>query len=147
MGEELRAGLPFSFSSANLSKPSERPSNFGLPVLIIPAPRKGSDVVASQPLTKRPEANQLILTKVKAEPGTSASSAAADLDVEPRPLTIVEDDDEGQHFSALEDCSTLDYVINEDGSCTCKLCGEKVASRTHWYRHKYKVKTWQKKVD
>ena len=35
--------------------------------------------------------------------------------------------------------TTLDYVVNEDGSCTCKLCGEVVASRTHWYRHKYKV--------
>ena len=34
---------------------------------------------------------------------------------------------------------TLDYLINEDGSCTCKLCGELTASRTHWYRHKYKV--------
>ena len=29
--------------------------------------------------------------------------------------------------------------MNEDGTCLCKLCGEKVASRTHWYRHKYKV--------
>ena len=34
---------------------------------------------------------------------------------------------------------TLDYFINENGTCTCKLCGEVVASRTHWYRHKYKV--------
>ena len=34
---------------------------------------------------------------------------------------------------------TLDYLINDDGTCTCKLCGEVTASRTHWYRHKYKV--------
>ena len=34
---------------------------------------------------------------------------------------------------------TLDYFINENGTCTCKLCGEVTASRTHWYRHKYKV--------
>ena len=34
---------------------------------------------------------------------------------------------------------TLDYVINDNGSCTCKLCGEVTQSRTHWYRHKYKV--------
>ena len=34
---------------------------------------------------------------------------------------------------------TLDYLINENGTCTCKLCGEVTASRTHWYRHKYKV--------
>ena len=35
---------------------------------------------------------------------------------------------------------TLDYMINDNGTCTCKLCGEVTASRTHWYRHKYKVK-------
>ena len=35
---------------------------------------------------------------------------------------------------------TLDYVINDNGTCTCKLCGEVTQSRTHWYRHKYKVK-------
>ena len=40
---------------------------------------------------------------------------------------------------------TLDYVINENGTCTCKLCGEVTQSRTHWYRHKYKVKKlWRK---
>ena len=37
------------------------------------------------------------------------------------------------------DDANLDYIMNEDGTCLCKLCGEKVASRTHWYRHKYKV--------
>ena len=36
---------------------------------------------------------------------------------------------------------TLDYLINDNGTCTCKLCGEVTASRTHWYRHKYKVQT------
>ena len=36
---------------------------------------------------------------------------------------------------------TLDYFINENGTCTCKLCGEVTASRTHWYRHKYKVRS------
>ena len=35
--------------------------------------------------------------------------------------------------------NSLDYSLNENGSCTCKLCGEIVSSRTHWYRHKYKV--------
>ena len=33
----------------------------------------------------------------------------------------------------------LDYSLNEDGSVTCKICRETVPSRTHWYRHKYKV--------
>ena len=40
---------------------------------------------------------------------------------------------------AVGDSSTLDYIVNDDGSCVCKLCGEVTASRTHWYRHKYKV--------
>lgn len=39
----------------------------------------------------------------------------------------------------LVDDYCLDYVLNDDGTCECKLCGEQVASRTHWYRHKYKV--------
>lgn len=30
-------------------------------------------------------------------------------------------------------------MIRGDGSVTCKLCGEILASRTHWYRHKYKL--------
>lgn len=33
----------------------------------------------------------------------------------------------------------MDYILNDDGSCACKLCGEVLVSRTHWYRHKYKV--------
>lgn len=33
----------------------------------------------------------------------------------------------------------LEYLIRDDGSVACKLCGEVLASRTHWYRHKYKL--------
>lgn len=33
----------------------------------------------------------------------------------------------------------LEYLMREDGSVVCKLCGEVLASRTHWYRHKYKL--------
>ena len=36
--------------------------------------------------------------------------------------------------------ANLDYTMNDDGSCVCKLCGELLPSRTHWYRHKYKVR-------
>ncbi|XP_017786470.1 PREDICTED: zinc finger and BTB domain-containing protein 11-like isoform X1 [Nicrophorus vespilloides] len=32
----------------------------------------------------------------------------------------------------------LEYIMRDDGSVVCKLCGELLASRTHWYRHKYK---------
>lgn len=33
----------------------------------------------------------------------------------------------------------LEYLIRPDGSVVCKFCGEVLASRTHWYRHKYKL--------
>lgn len=33
----------------------------------------------------------------------------------------------------------LEYLTRKDGSCVCKLCGEVLPSRTHWYRHKYKL--------
>ena len=52
--------------------------------------------------------------------------------------TATSTDDESQNNLQPDDPS-LDYIMNDDGSCQCKLCGEKVASRTHWYRHKYKV--------
>ena len=36
----------------------------------------------------------------------------------------------------------LDYSLNGNGSVTCKICKETVPSRTHWYRHKYKVNVY-----
>lgn len=33
----------------------------------------------------------------------------------------------------------LEYVLRDDGTVMCKVCGQILASRTHWYRHKYKV--------
>jgi hypothetical protein len=33
----------------------------------------------------------------------------------------------------------LEYMMRNDGSVVCKLCGEILQSRTHWYRHKYKL--------
>lgn len=33
----------------------------------------------------------------------------------------------------------LEYMTRNDGSVICKICGEILQSRTHWYRHKYKV--------
>lgn len=33
----------------------------------------------------------------------------------------------------------LEYMMRSDGSVVCKLCGEILQSRTHWYRHKYKL--------
>lgn len=37
----------------------------------------------------------------------------------------------------------LEYMIRNDGSVICKLCGEVLQSRTHWYRHKYKQHVMQ----
>ncbi|XP_056632562.1 zinc finger and BTB domain-containing protein 17-like isoform X1 [Diorhabda sublineata] len=37
----------------------------------------------------------------------------------------------------------LEYLVQPDGSVICKRCGEVLASRTHWYRHKYKVHVLQ----
>jgi len=59
---------------------------------------------------------------------TSADTTTDDEASKPNPDTDIVPDD-----------ANLDYIMNEDGTCLCKLCGEKVASRTHWYRHKYKV--------
>lgn len=33
----------------------------------------------------------------------------------------------------------LEYLIQDDGTVVCKWCGEVLPSRTHWYRHKYKL--------
>ncbi|CAH2268762.1 jg23785 [Pararge aegeria aegeria] len=33
----------------------------------------------------------------------------------------------------------LEYMLRNDGSVICRLCGEILQSRTHWYRHKYKL--------
>lgn len=33
----------------------------------------------------------------------------------------------------------MEYLTRSDGSVVCKLCGEVLQSRTHWYRHKYKL--------
>ncbi|CAG4963309.1 unnamed protein product [Parnassius apollo] len=37
----------------------------------------------------------------------------------------------------------LEYMTRNDGSVICKLCGEILQSRTHWYRHKYKIHVMQ----
>ena len=49
------------------------------------------------------------------------------------------DFDEGESESSMLCEPILDYSLNDDGSVTCKICRETVPSRTHWYRHKYKV--------
>lgn len=60
-------------------------------------------------------------------------------------IHFLTDDENGAIQSENEDnyekkkCELLEYLIHSDGTVVCKLCGEVLASRTHWYRHKYKV--------
>ena len=49
------------------------------------------------------------------------------------------DFNEGESETSMLCEPILDYTLNDDGSVTCKICRETVPSRTHWYRHKYKV--------
>lgn len=57
-------------------------------------------------------------------------------------LSEVPNDSEkdGDHDKTKESVRNdlLEYMIRNDGRVICKLCGEVLQSRTHWYRHKYK---------
>ena len=87
--------------------------------------------------------------KIKLEPGllqtlpSTESALATPLKVEIQDNYLDSDIEGALIIADSEEMSlanmTLDYFINENGTCTCKLCGEVTASRTHWYRHKYKV--------
>ncbi|XP_039295879.1 longitudinals lacking protein, isoforms H/M/V isoform X1 [Nilaparvata lugens] len=46
---------------------------------------------------------------------------------------------QGSGFGVLARRDLLEYVVQHDGSVICKWCGEWLPSRTHWYRHKYKL--------
>ncbi|KAF2904439.1 hypothetical protein ILUMI_01740 [Ignelater luminosus] len=46
---------------------------------------------------------------------------------------------EGSENYERKKSELLEYLTRHDGSVVCKLCGEVLASRTHWYRHKYKL--------
>lgn len=74
------------------------------------------------------------------------------IDMEERYEKIETEPNTGVHFltdednlNKIDDCyekkknELLEYLIRQDGSVVCKLCGEVLASRTHWYRHKYKL--------
>ena len=50
-----------------------------------------------------------------------------------------EKDSSGSDQRPLSKQELLEYVVQRDGSVICKWCGESVPSRTHWYRHKYRL--------
>ena len=47
---------------------------------------------------------------------------------------------EGALIIAEENGGTLDYIVNEDGSCTCKLCGELTQVQTGFYNIQTQLK-------
>ena len=123
---------------------------------------------ASSARSPAPASTEPALTKVKLEPGLLQTlppgpevtplkveiqdnyldSGIAKLLSQTWILIILLLDIEGALIIADEENAlnnlTLDYLINDNGTCTCKLCGEVTASRTHWYRHKYKVRSFLK---
>ena len=118
--------VPVPRAPTTMSSASSSQQHQTVPLLIIPTPGGGTRL---QPLMPSNAAARLLCTpastSVSAVPKSdSAAAASSDGDAATPPAV------------------TLDYVINEsDGSCMCKLCGEVLSSRTHWYRHKYKVIT------
>ncbi|XP_075236451.1 uncharacterized protein LOC142333313 [Lycorma delicatula] len=56
------------------------------------------------------------------------------------PIDDIEESDSSNFDMTLQGRrDLLEYLIQEDGSVICKWCGEVLPSRTHWYRHKYKL--------
>ncbi|XP_059487601.1 protein tramtrack, beta isoform-like isoform X1 [Neocloeon triangulifer] len=79
--------------------------------------------------------------------GEDCSSGSWDASVHFLTAAACEVDDSGEDNNntspseqrPLSKQELLEYVIQTDGSVICKWCGESVPSRTHWYRHKYRL--------
>lgn len=81
---------------------------------------------------------------------TSSTKVQEDLQVEQHEdydKMDAEDTTTGVHFLTDDEATEtyerkknelLEYIMRDDGSVVCKLCGQLLQSRTHWYRHKYK---------
>ncbi|XP_063545779.1 uncharacterized protein LOC134753771 [Cydia strobilella] len=50
----------------------------------------------------------------------------------------LDDKEQEANENSMSRNELLEYMTRNDGSVVCKLCGEILQSRTHWYRHKYK---------
>ncbi|KAK6644685.1 hypothetical protein RUM43_000953 [Polyplax serrata] len=99
--------------------------------------------------------------ETKGDGGETQQSSTAGLTViEELPVTVSENPDSaGFHFLSHEyfekanqdsineiidslpkaRSDLLEYLVKSDGTVVCKWCGEVLPSRTHWYRHKYKL--------
>ena len=124
---------PKPSTSKGIHQPPSAASSNVVPVLLIPAsaaPSTSSSRIETPSTVKR------------RRPSEGDEDEEGSLYIATEEEELEEDRAKGSSSSSLllgAESSTLDYLINSDGSCTCKLCGERVASRTHWYRHKYKV--------
>ncbi|KAL1513351.1 hypothetical protein ABEB36_002772 [Hypothenemus hampei] len=95
--------------------------------------------------------NMLKLEQIKIEHDVEQTECNDKPEVSLLPLPVEPEVSTGIHFLTDEESSKsddnyekkkwdfLEYMPQSDGSVVCKRCGEVLASRTHWYRHKYKV--------
>ncbi|XP_030754800.1 protein jim lovell-like isoform X3 [Sitophilus oryzae] len=95
--------------------------------------------------------NMLCLEQIKVEPVDPLETCEKTATVQLVPIAIDTEVNAGVHFLTDDESSKsedsyekkkrefLEYLPQADGSVVCKRCGEVLASRTHWYRHKYKT--------
>ena len=113
-----------------------------VPLLIIPTPGGGTKL---QPLTPEQviSSTGLVVDPLFPPPPSTNSTPQVAPRIPPTSRSPALPKCDSAASSSDGDAANpvnLDYVINEsDGSCMCKMCGEVLSSRTHWYRHKYKV--------
>jgi len=67
------------------------------------------------------------------------TAASCDQDPLDTASSAEDNSDKASDQRPLSKQELLEYVIQTDGSVICKWCGESVPSRTHWYRHKYRL--------
>ena len=93
------------------------------------------------PKTRSQYSKEPHTSTIHMEKETVASKIPADLPQSSLEKTNKDDLAQGslKYDSPEVGVDLLDYKLHNDGSVTCKLCQETVPSRTHWYRHKYKV--------
>lgn len=100
-----------------------------------------SNYTQTDPTQEYPEVPDLMLSEaqtIESQDATCLQYENSCSQMEP-----VKNDNENQEQEQFNSsklrANFLEYVTRNDGSVLCKLCGEILQSRTHWYRHKYKA--------
>lgn len=116
------------------------------------------DSLSVRLITDNPESTTSVIQLSRPVPVIKCANSPPLLELQPPPTPVLEEV-HGVHFltpgeqneqtndshgtnddtQPLKKTELLEYLIRGDGSVTCKMCGEILASRTHWYRHKYKL--------